>query len=938
MTPDGRFVLFASTAPNLALTTNGSPYRGVGRPVLNVFLRDRQENSTVLITPGADATEFGNKNSLPLALSTNGQLVLVESTASNLVSGDTNEVSDIFLRDIAGAQTTLVSVGTNGIPANGPSYNAVMTPDGRYVAFASQASNLVPNDTNKVSDVFLRDVQAGTTILVSTNLQPTLYTNLGCDLPVITPSGQKIAFLFKGRSGSTYADHINVRDVLNRTTLWGSSDAGSLLGISQPGCFGHVISEDGAFVAYEAADKGSGTTSTAVLRRNLNSGVTDVIHRNGWLSSRTLDDVQNIGMPADGQKVVFLAKTNLADNCVLMWEASSGSYTLASASLTGEAPVGATCHNPRIDIEGHRVTFVSTATNLVTNVLAGSYHMFERDLESGTTSVVDLNDTGSGWPLTSFTVPVLSANGQFATFEAVRPDLTSSQSSEVFLIDRQSGAAELVSKRAQGFASATIIRPSYPSGSALSADGRLFAFSSDADDVVANDQNGFQDVFVRDLVAGTNMLVSVNTNGASGNGPSLNALMSGNGRHVAFASVANDLVQDDNKPHQDVFVRDLQSGETVLASRAFNGGQANGDSTPMALSHDGRRLLFRSFATDLVPGFTTAEQLFWRDFQRGTNVLLTTGSGSVPVAAADMTPDGRFVVYSHHPSLKVRDLELGQEKLNRTLGVVPFQVAIAPSGSHIAWLSNSIGVWSTVLHELESGSATNLGSGTNWNARPCFSADSRWLVFSSQLQGRYQLYLRDIMEGTNVLVSRDFSSALPAAGNSDSPSISGDGRFVAYRSSAENIVPGDTNGFQDVFLFDRVSEATVLLSRTQSGLANSASASPSISADGQTVVFRSWASNLEAYDFNEQADLFAYNILPVGSTFYLQAVTTSGLPTLIWPASEGKAYRVQYKTNLTQTGWQDAPGEATIAGSQASYTDPSPSAKKFFRVVEEDAQ
>jgi hypothetical protein len=194
------------------------------------------------------------------------------------------------------------------------------------------------------------------------------------------------------------------------------------------------------------------------------------------------------------------------------------------------------------------------------------------------------------------------------------------------------------------------------------------------------------------------------------------------------------------------------------------------------------------------------------------------------------------------------------------------------------------------------------------------------------------------MEGTNVLVSRDFSSALPAAGNSDSPSISGDGRFVAYRSSAENIVPGDTNGFQDVFLFDRVSEATVLLSRTQSGLANSASASPSISADGQTVVFRSWASNLEAYDFNEQADLFAYNILPVGSTFYLQAVTTSGLPTLIWPASEGKAYRVQYKTNLTQTGWQDAPGEATIAGSQASYTDPSPSAKKFFRVVEEDAQ
>ena len=168
---DGRFVLFASTANNLASLGTNLVWPIVVPMPLNVFVRDRVHNSTVLVSVNLAGTGGGDADSIPIGISTNGQYVLFESVASNLVAGDTNIAGDVFLRDIQAGVTRLVSASTNGGFGDGASYNSAMTPDARYVAFASTASNLVPNDTNGIPDVFVRDLLSNATTLVSAGAQ-----------------------------------------------------------------------------------------------------------------------------------------------------------------------------------------------------------------------------------------------------------------------------------------------------------------------------------------------------------------------------------------------------------------------------------------------------------------------------------------------------------------------------------------------------------------------------------------------------------------------------------------------------------------------------------------------------------------------------------------------------------------------------------------------
>src|SRR6185436_18152806 len=107
-------------------------------------------------------TNGGNSNSIATDLSKYGQYALFESSASDLVTNDANKCYDVFCRDLVTGTTRLVSVSTNGGAANSNSWGSVMTPDGRYVAFVSRASNLVPDDTNGIADVFVSDLQSNT--------------------------------------------------------------------------------------------------------------------------------------------------------------------------------------------------------------------------------------------------------------------------------------------------------------------------------------------------------------------------------------------------------------------------------------------------------------------------------------------------------------------------------------------------------------------------------------------------------------------------------------------------------------------------------------------------------------------------------------------------------------------------------------------------------
>ena len=179
------------------------------------------------------------------------------------------------------ATTILVSISTNGYVGSGDSRSPTMTPDGRFVAFVSAARNLVPKDTNGIPDVFVRDLMGGRTVLASVGAAsrqwPTALTQTS-EAPAITPDGRYVAFYSTATNlvpGVPPGGDIYVRDLTANTTVWASAYARVALGTNMVACFNHVISDDGQSVAYEASP--TNTFSGTVLRYQVGTGQTDLV-------------------------------------------------------------------------------------------------------------------------------------------------------------------------------------------------------------------------------------------------------------------------------------------------------------------------------------------------------------------------------------------------------------------------------------------------------------------------------------------------------------------------------------------------------------------------------------------------------------------------------------------------------------------------------------
>src|ERR1017187_5984734 len=407
---DGRYVLFASTANNLALTNNN---RFVLPRRFNVFLRDRLATTTTLVSVNGDGNGGGNGDSFPTGISTNGRFALFESSASDLVAGDTNKAGDIFVRDVVNGLTTLVSVSTNGTSGNGASRGSVMTGDGRYVAFVSAATNLVPGDTNGIADVFVRDLQAGTTKLAgvgaSTNSNPPITgTVSSSESPEITPDGRYVAFYSTATNlvpGVTTTGEIYVRDLLAGKTIWASTNVRaifqSLYPVGNAVSCNYSISDDGQFVAFEACTNppSSSTALGIVLRYHLPTGLTDILYTNASTPLLPFQNIHNLAMTPDGRFTAFVANIGNAsgtNTAIFLWDAQTGTNTLVSARLDNSGPANGFCDSPVVSFNGQFVAFVSSATNLVTNTLAGAWHVYLRDLQTGVTQLLDADTNGVG--------------------------------------------------------------------------------------------------------------------------------------------------------------------------------------------------------------------------------------------------------------------------------------------------------------------------------------------------------------------------------------------------------------------------------------------------------------------------------------------------------------------------------------------------------------
>lgn len=973
---DGRYVLFGSTAGNLVAPGTNRPGPALLPVPINVFLRDRTNGATVLVSVNSEGTGGGDGDSLPVGISTNGRYALFESRAGNLVPGDTNHVADVFLRDLAAGTTLLVSAGTNGACGDGASYSSVMTPDGRYVAFASVADNLVPGDTNGIPDVFVRDMTSNRTEVVSAGAQAitSYYVNQGSDTPVITPDGRYIAFYSTATNFvpgvGTMAD-VYVRDRLTGTITWASAGAlpslQSLAIVSDALSFNYALSDDGRFVAFEAAGFAgfASTPSPAViLRFDTQTSQTELVDTNAAVPrTSTYENVHDLSLTPDGRFIAYVA--NAHDNpdattVIRVWDAQTGVSTLASGDTNNSVAAGSVSDSPVLDDTGRFVAFVSGAPDPATNAGPTSFHVYRRDLQSQATALVDADTNTAGSLLDPGMTPAMSGDARVIVFQrqngAASP-LNSKQAYDVLARDFANNSIQLISTHDPALASLTPQGSSVISSSSVSSNAQFIAFWSEADDVVGNDTNGLRDVFVRDARNGTNVLVSVNTNGVSGDGYSTDSAISADGRYIAFTSLADDLVKGDTNRATDVFVRDLLAGTTALVSVNASGtGPGNAGSYLPLISEDGRVLVFHSQANNLQLGLgvrNDIDNLFWRDLSSNRTYALTTNQSANKVSAVSMTPGGRVVALATGSSsiftaptsqLYLWDSASASIVYSLNGGSDAFgPLALSPDGNRLVYATNAGGTSQLV--------ALDRTLNTNWViasypgtavSPPRFSADSRFLAYVGSLapSSTYQVFLYDFQTGTNLLVTRGYDGASPGDNDSDSPDVSSDGRFVSYRSAASDLVPGDTNTMSNIFLYDRSIGATTLVtaSRLGRGVADNPSLAPVFSGDGRTLIFGSWAGDLIPGDYNQNSDVFAlglYDGTPMTCFAISVAPSMDSAPSnwLSWPVIPGKAYRVQFKLKLDDPSWQDLNGQISIMGGQGYLKDAAPAtAQRFYRV------
>ncbi len=364
--------------------------------------------------------------------------------------------------------------------------------------------------------------------------------------------------------------------------------------------------------------------------------------------------------------------------------------------------------------------------------------------------------------------------------------------------------------------------------------------------------------------SGTTGRASVASDGTEGNANSFYPTLAAGGRHVVFISSASNLTSDDESPVNDVFLHDRQTGVTELISITSDGSAANGASGQPAVSSDGRYVVFQSAADNLVDDDTNNfTDIFVRDRELGSTERVSISSAGLEAHGPSTNPavsaDGRFVAFQSDA------------------------VDLLPAGEDI---NASTDIY---LHDRETGetvrvSISNTGAGGDDDSEsPAISASGRYVAFHSQAKNLVpgfasayrDVYVHDVATGSTELISIDRYGG-NANDSSGSPSISADGRLVAFSSDASDLVSGDDNNAEDIFVHDRVASTTERVSLSRYGSqGNDHSWAPSISADGNTVVFASLANNLVSGDENNVNDIYLRDLQ--GATTERVSYSTAGV-------------------------------------------------------------
>ncbi len=819
---DGRFIAFESSATNLIAGGSSGSY--------SIFLYDRTDGSLQLVSKNSNG-EAGDGPSSGAQFSANGQFIAFQSTARNL-GADGNSTFDIFVYDRL----------TQSIdPITGPrlSTDASTTPDisadGRYVTFASSA-RLTAGLEHPFEDLFIFDRTLRTYTLISKPRAGTVNPiNMSVRSQTISADGRYVAFTTNANDLVTQdTDTANdlylydrELDSLSLITVAGQSflSSGTEIGLS----------EDGRFLAFNRVTSALNDTVVIDFRNNsvestlpqaperITALHTTFAYTNSPLSVLSRNVVANNSL--------FFANSSSRES----FETGIGNLSLIDANqMSPLARVGAQppvhiprLGNPAIDAGNSLVSVaIDQLGNARVNPDVGSVEVL-----SGTIAgriFADLNGNGqldasepglNGVPVELSVTDSSGLDLPFSTVLSVADNsLTSTVNEEGnFAYPILSPGAYAVKATLPNGWQASLPQPiliqnpqqrnnlgtRFPD---ISADGRYVVFPSQANTYVANDTNNMDDVFWYDKETRAIERLSVSQSGAQADRSSIYPKVSGDGQTILFVSFATNLVPGDTNNREDLFIYDRRA-RTIVSPTLANGitfSQVN----YYDVDFSGRFVQFQNFQLDRNTGtlttltapctpldplamycaYQSGSQIYLYDKRTSSSVLISKNaageSGNDASFAPTVSKDGSAVVF-------ISDATNFFSDTNSHRDIFRYDIATGTLD---------------VVNVSSTGIVGNLGGGGY-----SVSRDGRFIAFtsvSSNLDPRIstiqsRIYVYDANTKTSTLVTIGLNGELAnsqSAGNDDVV-ISEDGRFLVFPSNATNLVLGDTNQINDLFVF-----------------------------------------------------------------------------------------------------------------------------------------
>lgn len=796
---DGRYVAFAADADLL------DP--GANLDVSNIFRKDRLTGEVVLVSRASGANgAVAGADGHDAVISADGTRVAWRTTAALDPADTDGGQDDVYVRDIPSGTTFLASQGSAGLQTTDGVAGFDLSGNGRYVAFGTGDALAGADDANGDTDVYARDLQDGTTALVSRKALARTAGNDASRDPAIGDDGRWVAFATLASDVVSGFDPGGQRQIVARDTIGGTAYA--------------VSNQGGA-----ATTPGNGASSDPTI-----AGAPVAVNTVTVAYTSDATNVDASGADAASDASVFVHPLS-----------ATGSTLVSRADGASGADADSRAHTPSISDDGNLVVFDSDAGNLGAG--ADYYGTYVRDVGASRTALASADNryavegriSGDGgtiaWlnggeltPLTPdsdpdlvgvfarsyaapatlgapayvsrpagsapFLAPVfevpdadsgqrtMSANGRYVVFEAFTSHLSGGSLGgvdQLYRRDLLTGATDLVS-RADGPNGAAADR--FSQGPSISADGVRVAFDSAASNLAPGHAGAAHQAYVRDLAAGTTTLVSRASDGSPADQSAGQARMTADGRHVAFVSQAGNLGAGASGTDH-VYLRDLVSGQTQLVDRASGAGGAigNAGAEDPSASADGRLVAFGGDATNLDPDDADADgDVYVRDTVAQTTTLVSRRSGASGQHARG---------FSLEPSISTNGAVVAFRAEDETL---------APEG----------GPWG----------------------------------------GNEQIVARTLATAQNTLVSRAPSGAV-ANEAATHPAVDGDGSVIAFGSDASNLLPGLGGGGKEA-VFARTMASGALSGPPAFGVLTGGSLGahdPSISDDGQCLLLTGQGHN-----------------------------------------------------------------------------------------------